>query len=225
MRPWQPRACCVDVDGVLVDTETVYFEGWRSLMAELGHAFELDEYRPLAGFGGREILTTLCQRRGITRDIDELRARRVAIVRQLMTNGVPVIELNIQLVHQFALDRSLRFAAASSSYRADVMDKLALAGLTELIGTLACADDRPDMPRKPAPDLYLLAAKQLGLQPEACLAFEDSAPGVRAAKAAGMRCIALPNAITIHQDLSAADLVIAPEAPRDAVAILQHFCR
>lgn len=97
-----PRALCWDADGVLVDTEPLYFEAWRRLMAELGHTFELAEYLPLAGLGGREILLSLCGKRGITQDIDHLRARRVAIYREIRAGGVPVILPNVQLVHQFA---------------------------------------------------------------------------------------------------------------------------
>jgi beta-phosphoglucomutase-like phosphatase (HAD superfamily) len=63
--------------------------------------------------------------------------------------------------------------------------------------------------RKPAPDVYLRAADRLGVPPEACLALEDSAPGVASARAAGMRCIAVPNRITSYQDLSAAHRQVA----------------
>ena len=62
---------------------------------------------------------------------------------------------------------------------------------------------------KPAPDVYLRAAERLGVSPHQCLALEDSAPGVASAKAAGMRCIAIPNRVTCYQDLSAADLRVA----------------
>jgi beta-phosphoglucomutase-like phosphatase (HAD superfamily) len=61
---------------------------------------------------------------------------------------------------------------------------------------------------KPAPDIYLVAAAALGLSPTVCLALEDSPNGVRAAKAAGMRCIAVPNALSAGLDLSAADAVL-----------------
>jgi beta-phosphoglucomutase-like phosphatase (HAD superfamily) len=61
---------------------------------------------------------------------------------------------------------------------------------------------------KPAPDIYLAAAQALALPPAACLALEDSPKGVRAAKAAGMCCIAIPNALTADLDLSAADEIL-----------------
>jgi putative hydrolase of the HAD superfamily len=63
--------------------------------------------------------------------------------------------------------------------------------------------------RKPAPDVYLRAAERLGVAPKECVALEDSAPGVAAAKAAGMACIAVPNRVTVSHDLSAADFQVA----------------
>jgi beta-phosphoglucomutase-like phosphatase (HAD superfamily) len=65
---------------------------------------------------------------------------------------------------------------------------------------------------KPAPDLFLLAALRLGVAPEACLVFEDSRNGILAARAAGMRCVAVPNDVTRPLDLGGPDLVLATAA-------------
>jgi beta-phosphoglucomutase-like phosphatase (HAD superfamily) len=61
---------------------------------------------------------------------------------------------------------------------------------------------------KPAPDLFLLAATRLGVAPERCVVFEDSPNGIRAARAAGMRCVAIPNAVTSALSMEGADLVL-----------------
>ena len=77
-------------------------------------------------------------------------------------------------------------------------------GLSRAFGAVVTGDDAPGR-TKPAPDLYLLAAKGLGVEPERCLAVEDSRHGVAAAKAAGMACLAFRNGHNDEQDLSSAD--------------------
>ena len=76
---------------------------------------------------------------------------------------------------------------------------------------------------KPAPDLYLLAAGRLGAAPAACLAFEDSPNGIRAARAAGMRCVAIPNALTRHLPLGEADFVLPSLAGHSLADILARL--
>jgi HAD superfamily hydrolase (TIGR01509 family) len=73
-------------------------------------------------------------------------------------------------------------------------------------------------PAKPAPDGYLIALDKLGVAGHRAVALEDSARGVRAAKAAGLRCVAVPNRITVHNDFSHADLVVSTLAEVDLVA-------
>jgi HAD superfamily hydrolase (TIGR01509 family) len=97
-------------------------------------------------------------------------------------------------------------AVASSTRRRRIQDLLAHLRLEHRFDALACGDEVPLA--KPAPDVYRLAAGRLGIAPPACVALEDSEPGLRAAKAAGMRCIAVPSPITRTMDFSAADLVV-----------------
>jgi len=73
---------------------------------------------------------------------------------------------------------------------------------------------------KPAPDLFLLAASRLGVAPERCVVFEDSPNGIRAARAAGMRCVAIPNAVTCALPMEGADLVLTSLGERSLAGIL-----
>lgn len=213
-----------DADGVLVDTEPLNWQVWEGLFAELGQPVTLVEYLPLVGYGGHENLAKLCQRRGITPDADAMMRRRWEIYHTLTVGGIPPIQPNVTLVRAFAQhDPAVRQVVVSSSLRPNIEGYLVTTRLTDVISQIVCPGDRPTLRRKPAPDLYLLALEQLGLPAAAGLVFEDSEPGVVAAKAAGLRCVALPNAFTRSQDFSAADLVIRPGKPRDAAAILGHF--
>jgi beta-phosphoglucomutase-like phosphatase (HAD superfamily) len=81
---------------------------------------------------------------------------------------------------------------------------------------------RDDVARvKPAPDLFLLAAERLGVRPETCVVFEDSPNGIRAARSAGMRCVAVPNALTRQLTLPDPDLVLTSLAERPLHEILR----
>ena len=101
----------------------------------------------------------------------------------------------------------LRIGVASSASESYVCAHLERLALREGIATVICRDHVAR--GKPAPDLYLRALADLGVAASEALAFEDSPNGVAAAKAAGLRCVAVPNAITAGLDLSAADLVLA----------------
>jgi len=117
--------------------------------------------------------------------------------------------------------RALRRAVASSSSREWVLGWLQrhrIAGRFEAV----CARD--DVERvKPAPDLFLLAAERLGVAPAACLVFEDSPNGMRAARAAGMRCVAVPNGLTRQLRLPDPDLVVSSLAERPLALILDDL--
>ena len=102
--------------------------------------------------------------------------------------------------------RGVRTAVASSSRRAWIQKVLARLGLEDQFDAAAAGDEVPRA--KPAPDVYLLAARRLGTAPETCVALEDSQNGVRSAKAAGMVCIAVPSPLTRQLDFSEADLVV-----------------
>lgn len=215
-----------DADGVLVDTEPLNWWAWKGLFAELGHPVTLAEYLPMVGYGGQENLAALCRLRGITPAPDPMSRRRWEIYRTLTVGGVPPIQPNVALVRAFAQhDPAVRQVVVSSSLRSNIEGYLVTTRLTDVISQIICPGDRPTLRRKPAPDLYLLALEQLGLPASAGLVFEDSEPGVLAAKAAGLRCVALPNTFTLGQNFSPADLVIIPGKPRNVSAILNHLAQ
>jgi HAD superfamily hydrolase (TIGR01509 family) len=109
-------------------------------------------------------------------------------------------------------------AVASSSSRAWVDGWLRRHGIHELVDVVVARDDVRRV--KPDPELFLLAAARLGAAPAACAVFEDSPNGMRAALAAGMRCVAVPNALTRPLVRPAVDLVLASLAERPLVELL-----
>lgn len=218
------QALIWDIDGIFVDTEALHFQAWQKLLADFGKTLSLEEYQPMIGRGSTENMAEMCARKGISGDHQELNLRRRAYYGEIRSHGIPVLKDNVALMREFAQQYpQLIHVAASNSIASDVTENLAAAGLTNVFRFTVSGKERPDIRRKPAPDIYHLALERLGLPANACLAFEDTESGVTAAKAAGVRCVALPDALTAGQNFSAADFVIPPNTPRQPRWIMEQI--
>jgi HAD superfamily hydrolase (TIGR01509 family) len=197
-----PDAVIFDVDGLLVDTETCDYEAWRELHEEHGLTLTLEEFCNDAGLYGTWERRYAALAELVGHSAEELHVRRQPRFRELVAARLrPSAEL-LNLLSRLR-GRSVRRGIASSS-DADwvryLLDGLGIAGEFEATAT------GPEVARrKPAPDVYLLATSRLGVDPRRCVALEDSAHGIEAAQAAGLRVIAIPNAVSAYQNLSAAD--------------------
>ncbi|MBK9714746.1 MAG: HAD family hydrolase [Kouleothrix sp.] len=198
-------ALIFDFDGLLVDTETPAFESWRLMYAEHGHDLTLDLWQGAIGtshgFDALDHLELL-----VGRPLDraaDLQRRRA--LKAAMCADQPLLPGARTLLEQ-ARAMGLPCAVASSSDRAWVEGALRRLAIYEEFACVRTSDDVALT--KPAPDLFLSAAGCLGVSPETCLVFEDSPNGILAARAAGMRCVAVPCAITSRLTLPPADLVL-----------------
>ncbi len=198
-------AVLFDFDGVLVDTEWAIYQAWLAIFQAHDHDLPLDVYTRCIGsdFATWSPKIHLEELSGLVFDWHDLDAKRQgAIMAELagektMPGVIPLLE---NLTGQ-----GIRRAVVSSSSHHWVdgwLEKLAFA---EHFETVVCRGDAPQI--KPAPDLYLEAARRLGLEPEDCLVIEDSLNGMYAAKTAGMRVWIVPNRVTSGLDFSAADRV------------------
>jgi len=220
-----------DIDGLLVDTEWLHFLAWNNMVKEAGgKTLSEEEYRPLVGHGWEENMKRVCRLAGISGDDNSLNKRRQMHYANLCDHGIPVIKKNIQLVRDFAVQfPQLRQMVASSSSASEVKKKVKLIDLGDIFEFALSFDDRfPNAPdkklrKKPSPDLYNLALQKANLCGAECVAFEDSQSGVLSAKAAGIRCVALPNNLTMFLDLSAADFVIQPNESKNPVTIIARL--
>lgn len=199
------KALIFDFDGLLVDTETPAFESWRALYAEHGHELTLDLWQGALGTShGFDALAHLAQLAAQPIDRAALLERRLA-AKHALSAAQPLLP-GVREVLRQAGGLGLPCAVASSSSRAWVGGWLRHHGIDEQFACVRTADDV--LLTKPAPDLFLSAAACLGVPPEHCLVFEDSPNGILAARAAGMRVVAVPGAITRRLALPSADLVI-----------------
>ncbi|MFF9689586.1 HAD family hydrolase [Streptomyces sp. NPDC014623] len=183
-----------DLDGTLVDSEPNYYEAGRRLLARYGvRDFSWENHTRFIGIGTRETLTVLREEYGIEAPVDELLAGKNALYLELAgtsTTAFPEMRALAERLHE----KGVPMAVASGSSRAVIAATLAATGLDACIPLYVSAEEVAR--GKPEPDVFLEAARRLGVTPESCVVLEDAVPGVRAAHAAGMRCVAVPDAAT-----------------------------
>lgn len=200
-------AVLFDFDGVLVDTEWAIYDAWYRTFKANGHSLPLEVYTQCIGsdFATWSPKTHLEDLTGQDFDWHDLDARRQEeIVRDLHGAGsMPGAMALLDSLTELAMRRAV--VSSSSHHWVDGwLGRLDLAGRFE---TVVCRGDAGKI--KPAPDLYLEAARRLGLAPEECLVIEDSMNGVKSAKAAGMPVWVVPNRVTACLDFSTADAVFS----------------
>ena len=201
------HALIFDFDGLIIDTETPAFESWREIFAEHGHDLTLTMWEDALGRGtgvGFDALEHLAAAVGDTFDREATLARRTSRKHELSV-AQPLLP-GVKSMLEQAQTLGLPCAVASSSGREWVEGWLRRHAIYDAFTCVRTADDV--VATKPAPDLFLSAAACLAVSPGACLVFEDSPNGIRAARAAGMRVVAVPGAITAQLSMPPADLVL-----------------
>ena len=192
------HALIFDFDGLILDTETVEFEVLDELYGEHGHQLRRERWVLNLGTRGQtDLYADLAALVGRPLDLAGLRARQ----RALYLARCDALQLRPGLTEllQAARARGLALAVASSSSSGWVERWLERHAIRQYFGCVRTSDHVQHV--KPAPDLFLSAATGLGVAPNHCVVFEDSPNGMRAAAAAGMRCVAVPIALMAGYEL------------------------
>ena len=177
-----------DMDGILVDSEPVLFEAERLTIADYGVDLTPELKKPFIGMGGHEVVERMAHQFGVVADPRELTLQKFAHIVRLLPSVRPFPQA-VQLVTLLSAQK-VPMAVASGSSNDLILTALTAIGVADLIPVRVSAFDVPQ--GKPAPDVFLEAARRIGHAPESCVVIEDAVAGVLAAKAAGMRCIAIP---------------------------------
>lgn len=185
------RAVVFDLDGLMVDTERIALECWLESARAMGWEISRETCLALVGLGQRESRQALLDRMGGKFPLTEVSARgRERYLQRLRGEGVALKPGLVELLDWLA-GREVPTAVATSTQHALAMEKLALAGLADRFGIVVCGDQVPR--GKPAPDVYREAVTRIAVDPAQCIALEDSEIGLRAAHAAGLACIVVPD--------------------------------
>jgi HAD superfamily hydrolase (TIGR01509 family) len=184
------EAVIFDLDGVIVDSEIWWDEARREFAAQRGRSWSEADRAAVMGANSRQWSATMRER--LELDEPDTRIERAivdAVVERYRHEGAPEIQGAVEAVRRIA--GAWPAAVASSAHRQVIDATLEATGLAGLFRVVVSSDEVER--GKPAPDVYLEAARRLGVEPDACLVVEDSLNGVKAAKAAGMTCVLVPN--------------------------------
>jgi HAD superfamily hydrolase (TIGR01509 family) len=174
-----------DLDGTLIDSMPVHYVAWDEAMRRAGLKEKLSEelFYSLGGVPTRRVAELIGEHYGLAVDVERVFHEKEALFTEGLA-AVKVIAPVVEIARRVALTRPV--AIASGGPRQVVMRSLAVTGLAALFPVVVSADDVGPTRGKPAPDMFLLAAKLMGVPADRCLVFEDAEPGMRAAEAAGM---------------------------------------
>lgn len=201
------RFILFDMDGVLINTETMCYQVWKDIFAELGVEINMDIYKCCIGTSDDVLMESVWRNCGVDfrgrTDLMALQEQRK--LQQIVAHGVPAIPGTAETLVTLQA-RGYRMAVASASPAFHIRLCLEKVGLLPYFEVFFSGEEVERT--KPAPDVFLAAAAALGADPGDCTVVEDSRNGTLAAQAAGMRCIGFVNPDSGDQDLSAADVLI-----------------
>jgi HAD superfamily hydrolase (TIGR01509 family) len=204
----KPAAVIFDFDGIVLDSETPEYESHRRIYERCGVTLTVDEWCGVIGTWSEghdeQWFTRLRERSTGAPARDAYFAER----RRIFEEIVPVDPMRgVRDLLTTLRGAGIPAAIASSAPARWVVGAVERLGIHPLFDAVVTGDEVAH--RKPAPDVYLEAARRLGVDPARSIAIEDSGPGITAARAAGMKAIAIPHWLTERHDLSAADLTVA----------------
>ncbi len=194
------RAVIFDMDGVLIDSEPLHFRATQEILKAYGVAMtEADYFGRYIAYSDRELMGLLLSEPGLRSSAAEAKGRRYL---ELVGSGVPAFADGLRLLGRIA---DWRVGLATGSMRHEAELALGSLGIRDRFQTIVTREDCVN--GKPHPEPFLRAAEGLGLPPHRCVVIEDSPGGIQAARAAGMRCVAVTHSCP-RSSLREADLVV-----------------
>jgi len=213
-------AAILDLDGLVLDTERVARRAWQGAAAEFGYAIDDQLYEEIIGRTTDGTGYVLRRALGDAFPYHAALRRQETLMNQLIDQEGLEPKSGVTQLLRTIEDLELDVALATSAHRASALRKLAAADMQGVFQTMVCGDEVDE--GKPAPDIFLAAARELDVRPARCVVLEDSDPGVLGAHAAGMRVILVPDLKTPSPGARAAAWHVCPSLAR-ASAILRSI--
>lgn len=212
-----------DMDGVLINSEPFHYQVWKEALKKRGINLDYEIYKPCIGSTVQVLMQILHEHYGVDEKDDSL-SLEVKNLKQEMREkqGYPPLIPYVKDMLERFHEAGYQMAVASSSPQEYIENVTSYWGISPYFQVLV-SGEHVEHP-KPAPDIFLKTADILGLLPEECLVIEDSENGCRAAKAAGMTCMAYYNPDSGKQNLQTASVVVEGFEEIDAIFANKVYC-
>ncbi|HYX05741.1 MAG TPA: HAD-IA family hydrolase [Bacteroidales bacterium] len=205
-----------DMDGVLVDSEEFICQAAIRMFREHGVEVQPEDFEPFVGTGEDRYISGVAEKYGVEIDIQRDKKRTYEIYGELAKNNLEALPGAKEFIHRCA-GKGLKLAVATSADKVKMEINLKETGLDhDTFDALLKGEDVEN--KKPSPEIYLTAANRLQLKPEECLVVEDAVSGVKAAKSAGCKCLAVTTSFQ-EDKLAEADWIVdsLKNVPEDTI--------
>ena len=201
------KAVIFDVDGTLLDTERIYMKAWKEAAAEAGYVMPDVVLQKTRAVNTKDAARIFEEEIGNGFSYQAVRPIRVRIAEEIIKRESPILKPGVLELLAFLEEKGIRLSVASSTNRQGTREHLAESRILDRFEVVVGGDMVTN--GKPHPDIFLKAAEALGAAPEECIVVEDSPAGIRAAHAAGMKAVLVPDQATITQEIiDMADVVL-----------------
>ena len=199
------KAVLFDMDGLMVDSEPVHFQAYKKVFNKYGKDFTEETFKGYIGTSDVDCSKDMVVRFNLPIAAETLLTQKRQEFKRLIKNQL-VTQPGLNELLTNLSENNYKIAIGSSSTLADIKIIINGINISSYIDAYASAEEVEH--GKPSPDVYLLAAKKLRVEPLECLVLEDAPKGVQAGKSAGMKVFAIPSGYTKGQDFSLADKVL-----------------
>jgi beta-phosphoglucomutase family hydrolase len=215
------KAALFDMDGLMIDTERLHHESFKAVLEQYGITPVPNKQGVIhiSGISAEDNWGRFKRQYGLEEDVDILSQKKNDLHYQFLKDKVTAMPGLLGLLKMLRANK-FEIAIASSSIRPHIDLVIKTLGISDYIGAIASGDEVTHC--KPAPDIFLKAASKLGTLADECVVFEDAMNGMRAAKAANMKVVVVPNSFTSHEDFGLADK-IAPSLEGIDIAMLSSL--
>lgn len=185
------KAVIFDMDGVLADSEQFICKAAMMMFSEIGVVVQPDDFKPFIGTGENRYIGGVAEKYGLHVDIEKVKSRTYTIYREIIRGELKPLQGAVDFVSK-CKNLGLKIAIATSADKVKMEANLKEIGIPPSIFD-ALVNGLEVVNKKPSPEIYLKAAEKTGIKPMECLVVEDAVTGIRAAKSAGCRCLAVTN--------------------------------